>query len=42
MYGVRKVGKKRKEKKKENKKTNFENLDSLWNTLNRVGEDLQC
>ena len=32
-------GKKRLEK--ERKKTYFENLDSFWDTLNRVGEDLQ-
>ena len=34
MYGVRKVEKREKEKKK----TDFENLDSFWDTLNRVGK----
>jgi len=37
--GVRKVGKK---KEKNEKKTGFENIDSFWDTLNCVGEDLQC
>jgi len=32
VYGVRKL-----ERKKE-KKTDFENLDSFWGSLNRVGE----
>ena len=31
MYGVRKVGEKE-------KKTDFENLDSFWDSLNRVGK----
>ena len=35
MYGVRKVGK---EKKKKEKKTDFKNLDSFWDSLNRVGK----
>jgi len=35
MYGVRKVVKK---KRKKEKKTDFENLDSFWNSLNRVGK----
>jgi len=32
MYGVRKVG------KRKEKKTDFENLDSFWDYLNRVGK----
>jgi len=35
VYGVRKFGKKKREKK--DKKTDFENLDSFWDSLNRVG-----
>ena len=35
MYRVRKVGKK---KRKKEKKTDFENLDSFWDALNRVGK----
>ena len=33
MYGVREIGKRKKEKK-----TDFEDLDSFWASLNRVGK----
>ena len=35
MYGARKFGKK---KNKKEKKSDFENLDSFWDSLNRVGK----